>query len=72
MAKLLKVDVSALPTHESRYEIVELFKPSFEVYEHWVALNPLQRTLYDFEAFGAYETPPPLPQLPDCVRVTGI
>jgi len=72
MAKLIKVDVSALPTHESRYEIVELFKPSFEVYEHWVKETPLQRTLYDFEAFWAFETPPPLPQLPNCVKVTEI
>ncbi len=72
MAKLFKVDVSALSTHEGRYKIVELFKPSFEVYEHWVTLNLLQHTLYDFEAFWAYDTPPPLPQLPDCVRITEI
>ncbi len=72
MAKLLKIDVSALPTHESRYEIVKLFQPDFDVYEHWVTLTPLQRALYDFEAFWPYESPPPLPQLPDCVKVIEI
>ena len=70
MAKLFLVDVSAIPTHEDRYDIMKKFETSFEVYEKWVATDPLHRTFYCFEIFWPYESPPPFPHLPKDVKIT--
>ncbi len=69
MAKLFTVDVSAIPTHEERYKIMEMFSTSFEVYENWVNTDPLHITIYDFEIFWPYESKPPFPKLPAGVRI---
>lgn len=70
MAKSLKVDVSALPSHEERIKIMELFETSFDVTPCWTVLDLLHKTVYEFDAFWAYESKPPIPKVPDCVKIT--
>ena len=70
MAKLFEVDVSAIPTHEERYKIMELFSVSFDVYEEWVRLDASHITIYRFEAFWPYESQPLFPKLPGNVKIT--
>lgn len=70
MAKLLTVDVSALPTHEDRYKIYEMFEKSFDVNAKWFVLDPLHKTFHMFTAFWPYNDAPPIPSLPDCVKIT--
>ncbi len=70
MAKLFKVDVSALPTHEERYEIRKLFEQSFDTHADWFALDPFHKTFNSFDAFWAYNSSPVLPQVPDVVKIT--
>ncbi|RKJ19175.1 hypothetical protein D7X48_14770 [bacterium D16-50] len=72
MAKLFKIDVSALPTHKERYEVLKLFENSFDTYPAWFEPDPLHRTFEYFEAFWAYDTSPPLPQIPNTVQVTEV
>lgn len=69
MAKLFKVDVSALPTHEERYEILKMFEGSFDTHPSWFAPDPLHRTFDYFEAFWANNSIPSLPQVPDTVTM---
>lgn len=70
MAKLLRIDVSALPTYKERYAILKLFCKSFEVTTHWYALDPLHKTFDYFDVFWEHSTSPVLPQLPDTVKIT--
>ena len=70
MAKLFLVDVSSIPTHEERYNILKTFETSFEVYENWITVDQFHRTFYQFEVFWPYESPPPIPQLPKEVKIT--
>lgn len=70
MAKLFTVDVSAIPTHEERYKIMEMFHTSFDVYENWVNSDPSHITIYNFDVFWPYESKPPFPELPAEVKIT--
>lgn len=70
MAKLFKVDVSALPTHEERYKVMDLLKNSFEIYEKPVATDLLHRTFDYFEAFWPHSSPPLLPKVPNGVIIS--
>lgn len=69
MAKLFKVDVSALSSHQERYEVLKLFENSFDTYPAWFEPDPLHMTFEYFEAFWEYDTSPPFPQIPDKVKI---
>ncbi len=69
MAKLFTIDVSAIPAHEERYKIMEMFYTSFEVYEHWIAPDAFHRTFNDFDVFWPFESEPTFPQLPNSVKI---
>lgn len=70
MAKLFKVDVSALPTYEERCKVMDLFKNAFEIYENPVATDLVHRTFDYFEVFWPNGSPPPLPQVPNGVIIS--
>ena len=69
MAKLFKVDVSALPTHEERYKILKMFESSFDTNPAWFAPDTTHRTFNHFEAFWANDSIPSLPAVPDTVII---
>lgn len=69
MAKLFTVDVSAIPTHEERYKIMEKFHTSFDVYENWVNIDLSPVTIYNFDVFWPYESNPPFPELPPNITI---
>lgn len=69
MARLFTVDVSAIPTHEERYKIMEKFQTSFDVYENWVNTGLSHITIYNFDVFWPYESNPLFPELPPNVTI---
>lgn len=70
MAKLFYIDVSALPTYEERYAVLQKFDTEqWDIYEHTEVLDALHRTFSFFEVFWFSNTDPELPSLPSCVKI---